>query len=93
MIGFSKLLPQVALGQTQSSIIATAYFENELLNLGDLFVAPQMSSTMSDKQDRGSKDKQTVKEPKVPGEDKGGRPEKPDSEKAEKTIQNLESES
>lgn len=93
MIGFSKLLPQVALGQTQSSIIATAYFENELLNLGDLFVAPQMSSTMSDKQDHGSKDKQTVKEPKVPGEDKGGRPEKPDSEKAEKTIQNLESES
>ena len=46
-IGFSKLLPQVALGMTQQEIIATANFENEMLALNDLFVPPQMSSTMS----------------------------------------------
>ena len=77
MIGFSKLLPQVALGQSQSVVIATAYFENELLNLDELFIAPQMSSTMSSSGNSSS------------GE--AGRPEKPDDEKSEKTIQNRES--
>ena len=92
MIGFSKLLPQVALGQTQSNIIATAYFENKLLKLDELFVAPQMSSTMSgNNKDNGNTDKKKEAVPKT--DNKGGRPEKPDSEKAEKTIQNLESES
>ncbi len=47
MIGFSKLMPQIALGQTQSEIIATAVFENEILDLDEVFVAPQMSSTVS----------------------------------------------
>lgn len=54
-IGFSKLLPQVALGQSQVSIMATAYFENEILNLGDLFVPPQMSSTVSNIGDKGGR--------------------------------------
>ena len=76
MIGFSKLLPQVALGQSQSTVIATAYFENELLNLDELFIAPQMSSTMSSSGN---------------GSGEAGRPEKPDDEKSEKTIQNRES--
>jgi len=76
-IGFSKLLPQVALGQSQSTVMATAYFENELLHLEDLFVPPQMSSTMSGKSgDSGSE---------------GGRPELPDDQKSEKTIANRES--
>ena len=46
-IGFSKLLPQVALGQSQSVVMATAVFENQMLNLNEIMVAPQMSSTMS----------------------------------------------
>lgn len=46
-VGFSKILPQVALGQSQSSILATAYFENEILDLNSLFIAPAMSSTTS----------------------------------------------
>ena len=91
-MGYSKMLPQVALGQTQSNIIATAYFENKLLKLDGLFVAPQMSSTMSgNNKDNGNTDKKKEAMPKT--DNKGGRPEKPDSEKAEKTIQNLESES
>lgn len=48
-VGFSKLKPQIALGHTQSEIIATAIFENEILNLNDIMVPPLMSSTMSSK--------------------------------------------
>ena len=46
-IGFSKMLPQVALGQTQSSILASAYFENDVLDLVRVFIPPMMSSTMN----------------------------------------------
>jgi hypothetical protein len=46
-LGFSKLLPQVALGRTQTEVIATAAFENDWLDLNSLFVPPQMSSTIS----------------------------------------------
>ena len=41
------MLPQVALGQTQSSILATAYFENDVLDLVRVFIPPMMSSTMN----------------------------------------------
>lgn len=74
MLGFSKLLPQVALGHPQSIILATAYFENKLMNLDELFVPPQMSSTMSDK------------EGKVSNQDEGGRPETPDDQKSEERL-------
>lgn len=89
MIGFSKLLPQVALGQSQSSIIATAYFENELMDLDSLFVPPQMSSTMSGKEEQKEQEDKSKQEPS--SDDEGGRPELPDDEKTEKTIQNKES--
>lgn len=79
-IGFSKMLPQVALGHTQSEIIATATFENKILNLNEIMVPPAMSSTMSGK-NQASGD----------GESKGGRPEKDDSQKSDKTIANKES--
>ena len=46
-VGLSKMLSQVALGQTQSSILATAYFENDVLDLVRVFIPPMMSSTMS----------------------------------------------
>ena len=85
MIGFSKLLPQVALGHTQSSIIATAIFENELLDLDSVFVAPQMSSTIS------SSDKDASTSSGGNSSGKGGRPEKAEDEKSEKTIANIES--
>lgn len=79
-IGFSKLLPQVALGQPQSVVIATAIFENDLLHLEELFVPPMSSNTMSNKN--------------VPkgDEQEAGRPEKPDDQKSDKTIINKESE-
>ena len=92
-IGFSKLLPQVALGMSQSEIIATACFENGMLSLNDLFVPPQMSSTMSGtKAPDSGRNKTTEKKNDNAQSEKsqGGRPEKPDDEKSEKTIRNIE---
>ena len=90
-IGFSKLLPQVALGMTQSEIIATACFENGMLLLNDLFVPPQMSSTMSsgNKATTNNGNKTSEKDG-AQSDSQGGRPEKPDDEKSEKTIRNIE---
>ena len=83
--GFSKMLPQLALGQSQSMILATAKFENEILNLQELFVPLQNSNTMSSKSGGNGN-------PKTPQDGKSaGRQEKPDDEKSEKTIKNRES--
>lgn len=86
-LGFSKLLPQVALGQTQTSVIMSAIFENKMMDLNNIFVPPQMSSTMSGK-DSGSGNTANPL-----GEEKKevGHPETPDEQKSEKTIQNKES--
>ena len=83
-VGFSKMLPQIALGQSQSSILANAHFENDVLDLVNLFIPPMMSSTMNG---------DTVKAITGKGGEKAetGRPEKPEDEKSEKTLQNLES--
>lgn len=89
MLGFSKLLPQVALGQSQSIVMATAYFENELMNLDELFIPPQMSSTISA---GDNEEKSSSKTQDVPSQDEGGRPELADEEKSTKTIQNEEAE-
>lgn len=86
-IGFSKMLPQIALGISQSSILANAYFENDVLDLINVFIPPLMSSTMNAEAlaMTGNKTAQQV--------DNGtaGRPEKSDDEKSEKTLANRES--
>ena len=46
-LGYSKMLPQIALGQSQSSILANAYFENDVLDLVSVFVPPMSSNTMN----------------------------------------------
>ena len=46
-LGCSKMLPSVALGQSQSSVLANAYFENSILDLVNVFIPPLMSSTMN----------------------------------------------
>ena len=90
-LGFSKLLPQIALGHTQSEIIATAIFENSILHLNDLFIPPQMSSTMSSgNKATTSNSSKTSADDAAQSDTKGGRPEKPDDEKSEKTIRNIE---
>lgn len=75
-VGFSKFLPQVALGQSQSAILASAYFENEVLNLNELFQPPASSATTPGK---------------ASGDEKAnGRPPLPDDKKSDKTIKNKE---
>lgn len=98
-LGYSKMLAQIALGQSQSSILANTYFENSLLNLVAVFLPPMSSNTMSadvlaalgGKMPQGTQAQPSTKD-KSDDDNKGaGRPEKPDSEKTEKTIQNKES--
>ena len=89
MLGFSKLLPQVALGQSQTSVISTAVFENNLLNLDELFVAPQMSSTMSGNQSsNGSSGGSSATAKAASDSDNMGRPELEDDQKSDKTLAN-----
>lgn len=103
-LGYSKMLPQIALGHSQSSIINTAYFENNILHLTEVMIPPLMSSTMSGQDILGKNNQgnQTNSQNSTEGnknqtqviktESKtSGRPEKPDDQKSEKTIKNKES--
>ena len=89
-MGYNKMLPQVALGQTQSSVLANAYFENDVLDLVRVFVPPLTSNTMNAE---ALNQRSAVQKSGSTGSDnpQGGRPQKQDSEKSEKTVQNLES--
>lgn len=46
-LGFSKLLPQIALGHSQSFILNSITFENEFLNLSEIMIPPMSSNTLS----------------------------------------------
>lgn len=84
-LGYSKMLAQIALGQTQSAILATAYFENDILDLASSFIPPMMSSTMNS---------DVLKRLNDSNQDKAvGRPDNESQGKdvTEKTIQNKES--
>ena len=93
-LGFSKMLPQIALGQSQSSILATAYFENDILDLINVFIPPLMSSTMNGDILTRKQNINTGKGGPTSGEGEGGgRPTNESKGKVttEKTIQNQES--
>lgn len=96
-MGYSKMLPQIALGQTQSSILANAYFENDVLELFNVFIPPLMSSTMNadalnNRKGGGNSGEGDKKQAPAATEEKQvGRKEKPNDEKSEKTIANRES--
>ena len=103
-LGQSMMLPLVALGHSQSSILFAAMFEKDTLKLNELMIPPLMSSTMnpdailgqkgqannnnSQKSTEGNK---TPTVTKITETKQAGRPAKADSQKAEKTIQNKES--
>ena len=88
------MLPQIALGHSQSFILNTAHFENEVLHLSEIMIPPLMSSTLSSEDILGKKDsnaqsgsQNTSGTKKVAAESKSaGRPEKADDQKSEKTI-------
>lgn len=85
-LGYSKMLPQIALGQSQSSILANAFFENDVLDLVNVFVPPMMSSTMNADAIAAIKNKDG-------NNPEGGRPTKESNGESvsEKTMQNKES--
>lgn len=100
-MGQSKLLSQIALGHSQSFILNAAHFENEILHLSEIMIPPLMSSTMGSEDildlkgsssnnktqnNSGSSGSGTAKV----SNGEAGRPEKPDDQKSEKTIQNKE---
>ena len=99
MLGFSKLLPQVALGMPQTVVMSTSLFENQMLKLDEVFIPPQMSSTMSGSESSSSnsdnndtqKNSDSQQQEK-PQSDEGGRPELPAGERTDKTNQNIEAE-
>lgn len=92
-IGYSKMLPQIAMGHSQSAVIANAHFENEILHLYEIMIPPMMSSTMKGEDILGQRGqgKNQVNQTASTEGSKGGRPEKPDGQKSEKTIKNKES--
>jgi len=95
-LGYSKMLAQIALGQSQSSILANAYFENDVLDLVNMFIPPMMSSTMnSDVLNRVNQQNRDNRAAAGQTQEEAGRPtnESKGEEISEKTIQNKESQS
>lgn len=93
-LGYQKMLPSIAMGQSQSDVLATILFENEVLHLADIMQPPQSSNTLSAKsQDKTNQSSTTKNQNNQTNSSTGeaGRPEKPDTEKSDKTIQNAES--
>ena len=82
-IGYSKMLPQIALGHSQSEILAAAAFENKVLKLSTIMIPPISSNTMSGSVMPTQEDNGETK--------KAGRPEKEETEKSDKTLANQES--
>lgn len=95
-LGYSKLLPQVALGMSPTSVIMNALFENKVMKLGELFIPPQSSSTMSSSDAKSAQQQTTAKTDSADGTsqadvgEEGGRPELADGDKSEKTVNNIE---
>ena len=94
-LGFSQMLPQIALGHSQSFILNTAYFEKEILKLQEVMIPPLMSSTLSGEDILGKKDQgTTTKNQNSAGKvaaSSPGRPAKEESAKSDKTLKNQES--
>ena len=92
-MGYTKMLPPVALGQTQSSVLANAFFENDILDLVRVFVPPLTSNVMNAEalQARSAANRGGDNANDNNSGQGAGRPEKEDNEKSEKTILNKQS--
>ena len=90
-LGYSKLLPQLALGHSQSEILAELTFENEILDLSQIMIPAQSSATMSSKDlDKINESKSNKNQKIIDEEKKAGREELPDDQKSDKTLANRE---
>jgi len=59
-IGYSKMLPQIALGHSQSFILNSIIFENDYLNLSEIMIPPMSSNTMSSSDILGKNEKSST---------------------------------
>jgi hypothetical protein len=75
--GYSKILPAIASGMTQTEFLSLNNYEENILNIGEKLIPVQSSNTQSSSNPKGEV----------------GAPKKEESELAEKTIQNRESQS
>lgn len=82
--GFSWILPYVASGKKQSTLLDNAYIEQEVLDLSEVMRPLSSSFTQTD----GEKGQNTNGNSKKPA-GTPGRPEKPMEEKSDKTIANI----
>lgn len=85
--GFSWVLPYVASGKKQSTLLDNAYMEQEVLNLSEVMRPLSSSFTMGDGDGESNSGGGSSKKNSPPGEP--GRPEKPMEEKSDKTIANI----
>lgn len=94
-LGYPKLWSQVALGHSQSAILAAITFENEVLDLASIMIPPMSSNTRSNKIDvhGNAVNGNTTTENKSSNNASGetGRPRKEDNERSDKTIANQQS--
>ena len=86
----SKFLPQIALGHSQSEMLAELTFEQDILDLSSIMVPAQSSATMSSKDlDKINKSNLNNNQ-KIIEDKKMGREELPDDQKSDKTLANRE---
>lgn len=92
--GYSKLLPQVALGMTPTTVVMNALFENKTMRLTDIFIPPQSSNTMSSGATTQQKTSTTSNGKDVESQgdvgESGGRPQVADGDKSPNTVDNIE---
>jgi hypothetical protein len=89
--GYSALLPALAVGLGQRDLVSLKDLENDVLKLGDRL--KPLSTSYTQTSDGTKEEDDADKKPaQKPGEDaEGGRPQKEQKEKAERTIQDEES--
>lgn len=85
-IGYSKMLPQIALGHSQSSILNSIYFENDVLHLASIMIPPISTNTINGEDILGKTGKSNSSKNQESSE--GGRPELPEDQKSDKTLAN-----
>lgn len=90
-MGYSKMLPMIALGHSQSEVLNMTVFENEVLKLYEVMIPPLQSSTMSAETILGNSDKSSTSNSDNNSDGEAGRPEKDTEDKSEKTLANIES--
>ena len=101
-LGYSALIPAITLGINQKDLVGLKELENDVLKLGEKLIPLSTSYTQSNSAPEEGDDKKNS-DGKTPEEgeegegksidtnpDEGGRPQKKDGEKSEKTISNDE---